>query len=679
MPAENLPEKLESLYLLATGLQPPDTARRSSEFVAHLSALLNGLKALRDEAHDLNAAYANATKRCDYLERLFEDAPDGHVVTDPDGTIRHVNRVGALLLNSTRDRLVGRPILDFIPDGGSHEFRSEMEHLPANFESNHATREWQGIVRAANGKTFDAAVTARILLRDDGQPVAFHWAVRDITARKKLEETMRQSELRLGAILRAMFNGLLLINDRGIVESFNPAAERKFRYASSEVVGQHVSRILPDLTATAADGELLFPENQETTGRRKEGEEFPVELSVSVLELNSRRYYAIIVRDITERRCHEEQIQRLNADLQRRLHEFETLLEVIPIGIGIAQDPHCEFIRFNPYFSRLMGVSPIAYGSVSAPDHERPKSFRLFHSGKEVSADGLPMRYAAAHGVVVRDQEIEVIHADGRIVNLLESAAPLFNPAGEVSGCVGAFLDITERKRAQERAFQAERLAAIGQMVAGLAHESRNALQRAQAAVDRIGLRTPNQPAISNLVDEIQHALDHLRRLFDEVRSYAAPVLLDRAATDLPDVWRKAWEDLANLRANRDAELSEDIAGQVEPWPVDAFRLEQVFRNILENALAACPDPVRIVIRCTQIEVGGQLATRVAVCDNGPGLSAEQRERIFEPFYTTKTRGTGLGMAIARRIVESHDGGIAVGEQACPGAEIVITLPWRPL
>src|SRR5262249_12176498 len=111
--------------------------------------------------------------------------------------------------------------------------------------------------------------------------------------------------------------------------------------------------------------------------------------------------------------------------------------------------------------------------------------------------------------------------------------------------------------------------------------------------------------------------------------------------------------------------------------PVDQFRLGQVFRNILENALAACPDPVEIKVTCVRIEMDGQPAVQIAFRDNGPGLNAEQRQRIFDPFFTTKAKGTGLGMAIARRIVEAHGGQIAVGAGTERGAEIIVTLPYK--
>ncbi len=109
---------------------------------------------------------------------------------------------------------------------------------------------------------------------------------------------------------------------------------------------------------------------------------------------------------------------------------------------------------------------------------------------------------------------------------------------------------------------------------------------------------------------------------------------------------------------------------------VDVNALEQVFRNILENAIAACPDPGEIVIRCTATTLERQEAVRVVVRDNGPGFDAEVKRNIFEPFYTTKTKGTGLGMAIARRIVEAHGGLIAVSDRS-PGAELQLTIPRR--
>lgn len=132
------------------------------------------------------------------------------------------------------------------------------------------------------------------------------------------------------------------------------------------------------------------------------------------------------------------------------MNELQTLLDVIPIGIGIAEDPRCERITVNPAFARQLRISPDQNASLNAPSGERPTTFKVYKDGRELAPQELPMQVAASHGVSVADIEVDVIHDDGEVCKLLEYAAPLFDEQGQVRGVVGAFLDITARKRAEE-------------------------------------------------------------------------------------------------------------------------------------------------------------------------------------------------------------------------------------
>jgi signal transduction histidine kinase len=226
----------------------------------------------------------------------------------------------------------------------------------------------------------------------------------------------------------------------------------------------------------------------------------------------------------------------------------------------------------------------------------------------------------------------------------------------------------------QARALQAERLAAIGQMVAGLAHESRNALQRCQSCLSVLSVKLGDRPDLLDLLNRMQAAQDDLLRLFDEVRAYAAPVHVEIGPCDLAKVWRQAWADLEPLRHGRVAFLHEALAVPTT-CRADGFHIKQVFRNVLENALSAAADPVHVSIDSAAAALRGHPAVRLRIRDNGPGFAGVERRKVFEPFVTTKLHGTGLGLAICKRIVDAHGGTIAVGDGEGQGAEIIITLP----
>jgi signal transduction histidine kinase len=223
------------------------------------------------------------------------------------------------------------------------------------------------------------------------------------------------------------------------------------------------------------------------------------------------------------------------------------------------------------------------------------------------------------------------------------------------------------------RFLEAERLAAIGQVTATMAHESRNLLQSASACLERLSWRLQGQDEALDLIRRAQKAQRGLALLFEDVRLYAAPLRLELAACPLPELWREVFDEVRTACPDREAELVEDVAGEAA-CRADRFRLAQVFRNVMDNSFAACCGAVKMTIACRDADLDGRPALRVSLRDDGPGLSEEQRARLFEPFYTTKQSGTGLGMTIAKRIVEAHGGRITAGD-ASPGAEILFWLP----
>jgi C4-dicarboxylate-specific signal transduction histidine kinase len=363
--------------------------------------------------------------------------------------------------------------------------------------------------------------------------------------------------------------------------------------------------------------------------------------------------------------------RRAELEVQRQERVLRSVLETINDAVMVV-DEHGKVTLFNPAVLRLIG--PVAVGI--GPERWPQRGIACLGDGRTPCPAEQLVLARALRGEETADVE-ECLRRSGRSPGLWvsASASPLHDEKGALAGAVVVWRDISERKRAEDKLLQSERLAAIGQMMTGLAHESGNALARSQSCLEMLTWEVEDRPEALALIKRIEKAQDDLKQLYEEVRGYAAPLRLELDRWDLSGVWRQAWENLAVARRGRDAQLREETDSVDLHCAVDPFRLEQVFRNILENSLSAAADPVRIAIRAEETELEDQPALRLSIQDNGPGLGPEQKQRIFDPFFTTKTKGTGLGMAIASRVVQAHGGAIAVGPAVGGGAEIRITLP----
>lgn len=352
--------------------------------------------------------------------------------------------------------------------------------------------------------------------------------------------------------------------------------------------------------------------------------------------------------------------KQLEEELARE-HAFADLVLKTAEAIVLVLDLDGNVIQFNPYFRQLTGwTSDDLIGAdwfakcVNEQDRDWIREVFI----------------RTAHDSDTRGIINAVMGRDGQEHQIRWSNTVLRDRNGDVTSVLAVGVDISDLSQAQQRALQAERLAAIGQTMTALAHESRNALQRIQAATEMLQLEVAdNQNAQQDLM-AIQRAGNDLKCLLEEVRSFAAPIHLKRSRTSIADVWRRVWDDLVALQSGRDATLSESLSAGDAFVEVDKLRMEQVFRNLFENALAACDDPVRIELTCCQ----DAESVTVIVRDNGPGMTDEQLQKLFEPFFTTKQSGTGLGLAICQRIVAAH-GGVIEADSGGDGARFEIRLP----
>lgn len=334
-------------------------------------------------------------------------------------------------------------------------------------------------------------------------------------------------------------------------------------------------------------------------------------------------------------------------------------------AVAIILDRDGRVVRGNARFEKLLGfANPDRRGGDWFDwflDSEDAGRWRALLFERPPSDDAEPL---TASSTFWRNEGAIHLHWSG--VAICDSNREPF--AGLIIGN-----DVTELFDAQRRAAQAERLAAIGQIAAGIAHESRASLHRIGWSVETLEEDLSDRPEALKELRKIRRSQDDLTHLLDEVREYAAQPALECESCGLSQACREAWELTASRRVGRNVELHASQSLEDAVVLADRDRLVRILRNLFENSLDATQDPARIEVE-SELPPDGAGFVRVRVRDDGPGIGPEQRQRLFEPFFTTKSKGTGLGMAIVRRIVEAH-GGVIEASDLPHGAEIVFTLP----
>lgn len=346
-------------------------------------------------------------------------------------------------------------------------------------------------------------------------------------------------------------------------------------------------------------------------------------------------------------------------------------------AVVMVVDPVGTIIRGNAFLSKILG-----WADSSLTEH----SMQVCNLVAKEDCQGLlEFLKKAADGDSPSSLETELFPIGGaprrvrwlarRFLAVPEIADHPQHSAGSDSRlvlCVGQ--DITDLTEAQRQLVRQERLAAIGQTMTGLAHESRNAFQRSQAALETLLLELEDRPAAVQLIERIQRAHDHLLHLYEEVLQFARPVRLELQTLQLDSLLKQTWEHLTISANAKNLQLLCEASEDLPHVSADPFAVEQIFRNLLENAIEASPSQGTIACTISHTWLGGEPAVEMTVRDFGKGIPVAYIGRIFEPFFTTRPRGTGLGLPIARRLAEGHGGTLNLAT-AEPGTKATLVLP----
>jgi PAS domain S-box-containing protein len=476
----------------------------------------------------------------------------------------------------------------------------------------------------------------------------------------------RASGERLRSIIDSAVDGIIVIDHRGHIESFNPAAERLFGYPRSEVVGRNVSMLMPSpyheehdeyLRRYLTTGEAkIIGIGREVTGRRRDGSVFPLHLSVGEMTIGGERKFTGILHDLSDRVALEHRLRASEARWRSIIHSAVDGIVVI--------DVHGRVEAFNPAAERLFGYSE--------KDLLGQNVNVLMPSPYHEEHDSYVARYVATGRakIIGTGREVTGRRRDGTTFPLHLSVGEL-RVEGERK-FTGILHDLTGRVRLEERLREAATLAKVGEMAAVIAHEVKNPLAGIRGAMQVIGGRLPADSRDAAVLVDIVRRIDALDGLMKDLLVFARPPHPRRASVDVVPLVTMTADLMCQDPSLKNVQV--DVEGSAPPVLADAEMLKIVFHNLLINSAHAMQGQGRIDVAIAAIDSTCQ----ISFSDTGPGIPEEIRDKIFTAFFTTKSRGSGLGLATAKRLVEAHQGEIEVESPRTGGTRVTIRLPIQP-
>jgi PAS domain S-box-containing protein len=468
---------------------------------------------------------------------------------------------------------------------------------------------------------------------------------------------------RLDGIINTTVDGIIVIDAVGRIEAFNRGAERLFCYPQSEVLGRNVSMLMPFpyheehtsyLTRFLATGDAgIIGKGREVTGRRRDGTVFPLHLSVGEMTVGGQRKFTGMLHDLTER-------VRLEGQLGSSEARWRAIIDSAVDGI-IVIDAHGRVETFNPAAERLFGYSAEEVLGRNV-DMLMPSPYREEH-------DSYLARYLATGRakIIGIGREVPGLRKDG-------TTFPLHLSVGQITmhderKFTGILHDLSGRVEIEGQLREQAALAKLGEMAAVIAHEVKNPLAGIRGAIQVLGDQLSGDGKKAQVLKEIVSRIDALDQMMKDLLLFARPPKPRHAPTDLVPLVTTTAHLLSEDPALKEVDV--EVEGSAPTISADPDMLRIVFQNLLINGAHAMHGKGRIRVAIGAVDSRCQ----IAFIDSGPGIPTEIREKIFTPFFTTKTRGSGLGLPTAKRLIEAHNGQIAIDCPPAGGTAVVIRLP----
>jgi PAS domain S-box-containing protein len=588
------------------------------------------------------------------------DASSIVAITDEKGIITFVNKRFIEISGYEEHELLGQ----------NHNILNSGFH-PSDFFKNlwktiGSGEIWKGEIRnkAKNGSYYWVDTTIVPFLNRKGKPYQYVSIRSDITNRKLAEENVINTLKDIKDIKFALDqSSIVAITDqKGAITYVNDKFCEISKYSEEELIGQdhkllnsnhHPKEFFKELWKTIGSGEVW---KGEICNRAKDGSIYWVDTTiVPFLNEKGKPYQYIAIRtDITARKKTKEQLK----NALKEMTDFKFALDQSAIVaftdekgiITSVNDNFCEISKYSR--EELIGQ-----------DH------RILNSGthsKEFFKE-LWRRIGTGH---VWKGEIQNRAKDGSIYWVDTTIVPFIHENGKPYQYIAIRNDITERKRTEEIIHRQDKLAAVGQLAAGVAHEIRNPLTSMRGYTEFLSL-DETDPQRKEFLDIILDEIERVNNIVEEFMVLAKPKAIELEEKNIIPVIKNVVSMLEFEARKRNVRLHLECQEEIIQVECDENRLKQVFLNFIKNGIEAMPNGGDLIVRTS---INNQ-NVQISIQDTGVGISEEKLKKLGEPFYTTKKNGNGLGLMVSFKIIESHNGRVYVESELNKGTTFNILLP----
>ncbi|MGR8948571.1 MAG: PAS domain-containing sensor histidine kinase [Gammaproteobacteria bacterium] len=480
-------------------------------------------------------------------------------------------------------------------------------------------------------------------------------------------------------LIDAAVDGIIVIDESGAIEVFNKAAETMFGYSQAEILGKNVATLMPEPDQSAHNSYIknfLHKREAKIIGRgrdviavRRNGEEFPINLSIGETREDGQSKFVGLIRDITESKVLTEQLNLVN-------DELKLIFDEAPTGIIVAHTSG-RIINSNPWLTEFLGFEPGALINTNlgdlASDTDRDRIAEeisaLRESRKDTSHFDLELKTKrkGTHQVTMKLSLAGVRSGNQRLIALI------IDRTEEIA-------KILISERAREQLAHSDRLNSLGEMASAIAHEINQPLTAinsyalaSKRMLDSTKINDLNLPdEIADVLQKISNQAQRGAEIVRRIRGFATKSEIHRTPANVNDCILSAIE---LTRFNADSigiQLTTGLSPSLPLAIIDEVQIQQVCINLIRNAIDAMADaPGRLMVhschRGEQIEV--------EFIDDGPGVATEIVDRLFQPFQSGKKNGLGLGLSISHKIIADHRGELTYRENIPNGSIFKFSLP----